>query len=166
MRIGLGSSVLALAMAAAVAGCSDSPSSPAAVSSLVISTPTPAPGSIIPITLKGIQYFIDRGNGAFSVPITVSSDRDVPWAELFVYLWDDNPSSGWCGLNLPDAPTWGPFSKGQTASVTITGFQLSRPCQITSIRAWLHTRNNGLSAPPTSAETVAQGTLTVNYTFR
>jgi hypothetical protein len=36
---------------------------------------------------------------------------------------------------------------------------------VTSIRAWLHTRNSGLGLPPTASETVASGRLSVNYTF-
>jgi hypothetical protein len=52
-------------------------------------------------------------------------------------------------------------------SVTITGFQVFRlPCEVTGIRAMLHTRNSGLLTPPTSSETVAEGTLTVNFTIR
>lgn len=135
--------------------------------SLTIAAPTPAPGAVIPAVQRGIQYFVDRNSGAFSVPVTVTSDREVPWAELWVYLYDDRPGGlGYCGQNLPDAPTWGPFKKGQTASVTITGFQISRvPCEVTSIRAWLHTRNSGLLLPPTESETVASGTLSVRYTF-
>ena len=144
-----------------------SPSEPTAVRSLVISMPTPALGSVIPTTLNGSQYFVARGSGLFSIPITVSSDREVPWAQLNVYLFDGSSGLGYCGQNIPDAPTWGPFSKGQTVSVTISGFQLGHvPCQVTSVRAWLHTRNNGLGIPPTESETVANGSLDVNYTFR
>ena len=159
---------IAAVIAALLTSACGSPSEPTAIRSLVISTPTPAPGSIIPTTLNGIQFFIARGSGLFSIPITVSSDRDVPYAQLNVYLFDDSGSSlGYCGQNIPDAPTWGPFSKGQTASVTISGFQLGRvPCQVTSIRAWLHTRNNGLGIPPNESETVASGTIAVSYTFR
>jgi hypothetical protein len=102
----------------------------------------------------------------FSVPITVTSDRDVPWAQLYVYLYRGTERMEYCGQNLPDAPTWGPFAKGQTASVTISGWQLSGPCEVTSIRAWLHTRNSGLLIPPTESETVATGSLNVRYTFR
>ena len=98
---------------------------------------------------------------------TVASDRQVDWAQLNVYLFDGSSGLGYCGQNIPDAPTWGPFSKGQRASVTITGWQISRvPCQVTSIRAWLHIRDNGLLIPPTDSQTVASGTLDVNYTFR
>ncbi len=152
---------------AVLTACACENASPDPVRSLTISTPTPSPGSVIPLTLKGSQYFVERGSGLFSVPITVTSDRDVPWAQLYVYLYDASPGLGYCGQNLPDAPTWGPFSRGQTVSVTISGWQVSRtPCQVTSIRAWLHTRNTGLLIPPTEAETVAAGSLTVNYTFR
>lgn len=157
---------VALMAALAAAGCG-SPSQPTAVRSLVISTPTPAPGGVIPATLNGIQYFIARGSGLFSVPITVSSDREVQFAQLSVYLFDGSPGLGYCGQNIPDAPTWGPFSKGMTRSVTITGFQISRvPCQVTSIRGFLHTRNNGLGIPPIESEIVAEGSLPVSYTFR
>lgn len=153
---------------AALAGCAcENASSPDPVRSLTILTPTPSPGSVIPLTLKGSQYFVERGSGLFSVPITVTSDRDVPWAQLYVYLYDGSPGLGYCGQNLPDAPTWGPFPRGQAVSVTISGWQVSRtPCQVTSVRAWLHTRNTGLLIPPTEAETVAAGSLAVNYTFR
>ena len=158
---------VAAVMAALITSACGSPSEPSAVRGLTISMPTPAPGSVIPVTLNGSQYFLARGSGLFSIPITVSSDRDVPWAQLSVYLYDGSPGLGYCGQNMPDAPTWGPFSKGQTASVTISGFQISRvPCQVTSIRAWLHTRNNGVLTPPTGSETVADGNLAVSYTFR
>ncbi|MEQ1757179.1 MAG: hypothetical protein ABL986_02595 [Vicinamibacterales bacterium] len=150
----------------ALAACG-SPSTPSPVRSLVISTPTPPPGAVIPATLNGIQYFVARGSGLFSVPITVTSDREVPWAQLRVYLYTGSQGLDYCGQNNPDAPTWGPFSKGQTVSVTISGFQISRvPCEVTSIRAWLHTRNSGLATPPTESETVAAGSLAVTYTFR
>ena len=154
-------------LAALVASACSSPSEPSAVRSLVISTPTPAPGSVIPTTLNGSQYFVARGSGLFSIPITVTSDRDVQWAQLSVYLYDGSAGLGYCGQNIPDAPTWGPFAKGQTASVSISGFQISRvPCQVTSIRAWLHIRDNGLLTPPTESQTVSDGSLAVNYTFR
>ena len=154
-------------LAALVMSACESSSSPDAVRRLTIAMPTPSPGSVIPLTLNGSQYFVARGSGLFSVPITVTSDRDVPWAQLYVYLYDGSPGLGYCGQNLPDAPTWGPFSKGQSVSVTISGWQVSRtPCEVTSIRAWLHTRNTGLLIPPTEAETVATGSLTVSYTLR
>jgi hypothetical protein len=147
----------------------DSPTEPTPpVRSLTVSTPTPAPGSVIPVVQNGSQYFLARESGLFSIPITVTSDREAPYAQLSVYLYDDAAGTlGYCGQNIPDAPTWGPFAKGETAAVSISGFQISRvPCNVTSIRAWLHTRNNGLLIPPTESETVAAGSLTVSYTFR
>jgi hypothetical protein len=136
------------------------------VGRLTIATPTPPPDSVIPATQNGSQYFVARGSGLFSIPITIQSDRDVQWAQLSVYLYDGTAALEYCGQNIPDAPTWGPFSKGQTASVTITGFQIFRvPCRVTSIRAWLHTRNSGLLVPPTESETVVDGAITANYTF-
>jgi hypothetical protein len=160
-------SLAAVVVALLTSACGSS-SAPSPVRSLTISTPTPAPGGVIPVILNGSQYFLARGSGLFSIPITVTSDRDVPWAQLSVYLYDgSNGGLGYCGQNIPDAPTWGPFSKGQTASVTISGFQFGHvPCQVTSIHAWLHIRDNGLLIPPTESETVAEGSLAVNYTFR
>lgn len=163
MRLISGAAVMAVL---AMSACG-SPTEPSAVSRLTISIPTPATGSIIPVVQNGSQYFLARGSGLFSIPITVSSSRDVPFAQLSVYLHDGSAGLGYCGQNIPDAPTWGPFAKGQTASVTITGFQVFRvPCEVTSIRGWLHTRNTGSLIPPTASETVAEGSLTVSYTFR
>ena len=153
-------------VAAALLTVACSLTSPDPVSRLTISTPTPPPGSVIPITRIGIQSFISRGSGVFSVPVTVTSDREVDWAQLRVYLYRGPGFNDWCGQNLPDAPTWGPYRKGQTASVTISGWQLSGPCEVTSIRAWLHTRQGGLGAPPNESETVASGSLDARYTFR
>ena len=152
------------ALVLAAAACDSTEPTP--VSSLTIGTPAPGPGSIIPTTLRGIQYFVDRGNGAISIPITVTSGREVPWAQLNVYLYFGPGEFDYCGQNNPDAPTWGPFAKGQTVSVTISGFQLGRAsCTVTSLRAYLHTRNNGSGTPPISSETVAQGSRDVNLTF-
>ena len=156
-------SIALIAATVVTAGCS-SPTEPTAA--LTIATPTPAPGSVIQITPIGIQSFIERGSGRFSVPVTVTSDREVDWAQLRVYLMRGPGPNDFCGHNLPDAPTWGPFKKGQTATVTISGWQFSGPCDVTAIHAYLHTRNNGLNLPPTESETVASGTLNVNYSFR
>jgi hypothetical protein len=153
-------------MAILTGACDDGPTRPTP-SVLTISTPSPAPGSTIALTLNGSQYFIARGSGALSIPITVTADREVPWAQLYVYLYDGGPGLGYCGQNLPDAPTWGPFPKGQTTTVTISGFQVSHsPCNVTSIKAFLHTRNSGLLTPPNESETVASGSVAVNYTLR
>jgi hypothetical protein len=87
--------------------------------------------------------------------MTITSGRDLPWAQLYVYLLT---ADSYCGQNLPDAPTWAPC-KGETASVAITGFQVFQlPCVVIGVRAMLHTRNNGRLGPPTSSETVAEAT--------
>jgi hypothetical protein len=142
-----------------------------ASSSLQISSPSPAIGSTIHVTVGAAPgFFIPRGSGQISIPITVTSDRQLPWAQLFVYLMTaDNPQS-YCAQNLPDAPGWEPFPKGQATSVTITGLQVYRlPCDVTEIRAYLTTRDirhGGLLSPPTPDETVASGVLTTSYQLR
>lgn|SRR5262249_45518178 len=150
--------------------CSGSGNEPTPVASLVIDAPSPAAGSSIPTTQIGIQWFVARGSGLISIPITVTSDRDVPFATLWVYLGDGPSPNNYCGQNLPDAPTWGPFPKGVPISVTITGFQIGHvPCTVTSLRAYLHTRNilgGGAGTPPIASETIAQSARDVNYTFR
>jgi len=156
-----------LATAVLATACSGSRTEPSDVSTLTIDAPSPGPGSSIATIQRGIQYFVDRGSGLVSIPITVTSGRDVPYAALWVYLGTGPNPQDYCGQNLPDAPTWGPFAKGQTVSVAITGFQIGRvPCAVTTIRAYLHTRNNGLLTPPIASETVAQGSRDVNLTFR
>ena len=40
---------------------------------------------------------------------------------------------------------------------------LRLPCEVTGIRAFLHTRNTGLLTPPISTDTVAEGSMNVNY---
>ncbi|MEZ5416536.1 MAG: hypothetical protein R2708_04245 [Vicinamibacterales bacterium] len=87
----------------------------------------------------------------------------MPWAKLNVYLLT---ADGYCGQNTPDAPTWGPFPKGQPLSVVISGFQVYRlPCTVTGLRAMLHQRNNGLLTPPTASETIAEATQPVAWTI-
>ena len=155
----------AIALAAVFcAGCSDSSGPTSLQPSLLISTPSPAAGSTIQVTGTVPGAFITRGSGKLSVPIAVTSGRDVPWAQLNVYLMTGPNTNDYCGQNLPDAPTWAPFSKGQTATMTITGFQVFRlPCEVTGLAVYLHTRNTGNLTPPISTDTVASGSLAVNY---
>jgi hypothetical protein len=177
-RAGLWCLVTAIT-ALAASGC-DSETGPTK-GSVAISMPTPPPGAVIPIVQNGSQYFLARGSGMFSIPITVTAGREVPYAQLSVYLYEaprdplqrgfppvtGDLDLGYCGQNLPDAPTWGPFLKDQTATVSISGFQFSKsPCNVASIKVFLHTRNNGTLTPPNDSETVVQGSLAVNYTFR
>ena len=152
--------------------CADSTSpSPPAQSTVLIASPVPASGSTIHVTEGAAPgFFIPRGSAQLSVPITVTSDRDVAWAQLMVYLMSSNDPQSYCGQNLPDTPGWEPFRKGQTAAVTITGFQVFRlPCDVIEIQAYLTTRDTrrgGLGTPPTSSETVASHRMTVNYQLR
>src|SRR4051812_15952259 len=116
--------VTAAIVALLCAACSDSNAPTPLPSTVTISTPSPAAGSTIGATGTLPGAFITRGSGKISIPITVTSGREVPWAQLYVYLMTD--STNYCGQNLPDAPTWAPFLKAQTATVTITGFQVFR----------------------------------------
>jgi hypothetical protein len=155
---------IAIAVAALwCAACSDSTGPTPMQPALTITAPSPASGATIVVS-QGTPpgAFITRGSGQLSIPIAVTAAREVPWAQLYVYLM--NGSDTYCGQNLPDAPTWAPFLKGQTASVTITGFQVfSLPCDVTGIHAFLHTRNTGLLTPPIPTDTVAEGSMTVSY---
>jgi hypothetical protein len=153
-----------LAVLLVVSACDDSGTSPSDASTVVISTPSPAAANAV-VTAVGTPpgVFIARGSGQVSIPITVTTTRDVPWAQLYVYLLT---ADGYCGQNLPDAPTWGPFPKGQAQQVTISGFQVFRtPCEVTGLRAMLHLRNNGLLTPPTASETIAEATRQVAWTI-
>ena len=142
--------------------CADSIGPTPMQSTLTLATPSPASGATIAVTGTPPGAFITRGSGRLSIPITVTSAREVPWAQLYVYLMSG--SDTYCGQNLPDAPTWAPFLKGQTATMTITGFQVFRlPCDVTGIRAFLHTRNTGLLTPPIATDTVADGSMSVVY---
>jgi hypothetical protein len=140
------------------AACDDAPTTPSEASVLTFGTPVAAATTLV----NAASGFIARGSGQVSIPITASTSRDVPWAQLYVYLLTDD---GYCAQNLPDAPTWGPFPKGQTVSVTITGFQVFRTCTVTGIRAMLHQRNSGLLTPPTASETIAEATRQVSWTL-
>jgi hypothetical protein len=155
----------ATALAALIcAACSDSSGPSTLQPNLVISPPSPPAGSTIQVTGTVPGAFITRGSGKLSVPISVTAGREVPWAQLNVYLMTGPSANDYCGQNLPDAPTWAPFSKGQMATMTITGFQVFRlPCEVTGLAVYLHTRNTGNLTPPISTDTVASGTLAVNY---
>jgi hypothetical protein len=146
------------------AGCGDSATAPSRVSRVTIGQPSPAVGSTIQTTGTPPGAFIARGSGALSLPITVQSERELPWAQLYVYLLTHD---GYCGQNLPDAPTWAPFEKWRPVQVTISGFQVFRlPCEVTGFRAILRIRHTGLLTPPTGTDMVAEATLPVRYMVR
>jgi hypothetical protein len=151
----------------ASSSCSNT-TAPTPASSITFGQPSPASGSTILTTGAPPGAFIPRGSGRISIPLTVTSDHEVPYAQLYVYLLaSDAVSQGYCGQNLPDAPTWGPFAKGQTVNVTITGFQVAQAsCNVTGLRAILHTRNNGALTPPNASETIADATFPIAYFLR
>lgn len=151
-----------------VAGCNGSPTSPSPErnptsvgSQVVIGTILPAAGATVVATGNPPGAFLARGSGAVSIPVTVSSDRDLPWAQLSVYLLT---VGDYCGQNLPDAPVWTPLPANRPTPVTISGFQVYRlPCAVTGVRAMLHTRTNGLLMPPTAGETIAEATVSASF---
>ena len=149
-----------------VVACDDDPpTSPSGQSRLTFGAITPASGGTVTTTGSTPGAMIVRGSGQLSIPITVSAGRELPWAQLSVYLMTADGT--YCGQNMPDAPTWGPYRANSTATVTITGFQVGRlPCAVTGVKAYLHTRNNGLLTPPTESETAAEGSATANFTIR
>ena len=156
--------ITAVALAALFCGtCSDSAGPSTLQPTLVISPPSPPAGSTIQVTGTAPGAFIPRGSGKLSVPISVTVGRDLPWAQMYVYLMTGPNANDYCGQNLPDAPTWTPFPKGQMATMTITGFQVFRlPCEVTSLAVYLHT-HNGNFPPPLPVDTVASASLAVNY---
>ena len=159
----LRSTILSLALL--TPACTDSTGPSPMQSTLTIGPPAPSSGSTIRVTVGAPPgLFIPRGSGQLSIPISVTAAREVPWAQLYVYLVTGPNPNDYCGQNLPDAPTWAPFQKGQTATMTISGFQVARlPCEVVGVRAFLHTRNTGLLTPPISTDTLAEGSMAVSY---
>jgi hypothetical protein len=150
-----------------VAACDEkSPTAPSVTDArLTIAAITPASGGSVTASGSIPGAFIARGSGLVSIPMTVSAGRELPWAQLSVYLMTSDTE--YCGQNLPDAPTYGPFRATDTITVTVSGFQVYRlPCQVVAVRAYLHTRNSGLLVPPNASETAAQGSVTASFTIR
>jgi hypothetical protein len=151
-------------------GCGDPPTTPESQSSqIVITAVSPPSGSTVvvpaqyPYNVPG-GAVLPPGSGLISVSLSLRSAHEVPWAQLNVYLLS---GSDYCGQNLPDSPTWGFLPAGWTTSCTVTGFQVYRlPCDVTGVRAMLHTRNNGVLTPPTTAETIAEATLPASFQIR
>src|SRR5258705_12561517 len=103
-----------VAVALLTSACSDATGPTPMQSTLTIAPPAPASGSTIHVTVGAPPgLFIPRGSGQLAIPITVTSAREVPWAQLFVYLVTRPNPKAYCGQNLPDAATCAPFLKGQ-----------------------------------------------------
>jgi hypothetical protein len=132
------------------------------VKEITMTSQAPRTGSTI--NVPGDPYVAGRiapDSRLMTFGFTVTSDRAVPWAQLNVYLLS---GGDYCGQNMNYAPSWGPLAAGQTETVTVSGFQVFRlPCDVTGVRAMLHTRNNGLLTPPTAAETVVETAFPVTY---
>jgi len=154
--------------------CGKGPTAPLTppVNRIAVGVLSPPSGSAVvvpesyPYRLPGGVIF-PRGSGLISVNVSMSVAQPVTWARLNVYLLTAEPGLGYCGQNLPDSPTWGLLPSGWTASHDVSGFQVFRlPCEVTGIRAMLHTRNNGLLTPPLPSETIAEATIPVRYEIR
>jgi hypothetical protein len=72
---------------------------------------SPSGGTIVVPEGTPPGAFIPRNSGLLSVGLSIASGREVPWAQLNVYLLSGD---SYCGQNLPDSPTWRPFAAGQT----------------------------------------------------
>jgi hypothetical protein len=159
-----------LVLGVLVAGCDDTPptapSPPAPVAAQIVSgTIVPQNGGSVTAIGELPAFFVLRGSGGIVVPLTLTSGRDLPYAQLLVFLYTS--SGDYCGANLPDVPSWTPMRGTDRITTTITGFQLSRvPCQVASIRAILHTRTNpNLFTPPATADIAAETTIPVSFTI-
>jgi len=168
-RSGMATRAVLLPLCLLAASCGDAPTDPdQGHSRLTITSVSPPAGTTLTVppqypynAIGGVV--LPPQSGVISVSVTVEVAREVDWAQLYVYLMSDSGESGYCGQNLPDAPTWGSLPAGWTTSFTVTGFQILVPCDVTGIRAMLHTRNSGLLTPPTPAETIAEATLPTTF---
>ncbi len=154
-----------LALLLLAPGCGNSPVTPEdRASSLVVTAVSPSAGGTVVVPTgsgspPGVVLPIE--SGLISVGLSMHSDHEVPWAQLNVYLLS---GSDYCGQNLPDSPTWDSLPAGWTDTYAVTGFQVFRlPCDVTGIRAMLHTRKSGLLTPPLASETIAETTTSTSF---
>ncbi|HEY7510960.1 MAG TPA: hypothetical protein VIG50_11940 [Vicinamibacteria bacterium] len=165
-------SVLVLAGLACACGDGRSPVTATLPSAVAFTRIAPASGTTITVPAE-FPYFeiggvvLPQGSALLSAGLALRSARAVPWAQLRVYLLTSGDGSEYCGQNLPDAPTWTDLPAGWQTTYTVTGFQVYRlPCDVTAIRAMLHTRNTGLLTPPASSDIVAEATMPVRLAIR
>lgn len=158
--------ICVLALDSACGG--DAPTGPSGAATIIFRQVTPLSGSTMTIAEGNPPgAFIVRGSGQLSITMRIRSERNADWAQLNVYLLTGNTTDSYCGQNLPDSPTWGPWVARREVQVTVTGFQVYRlPCDVTGIRAMLHLRQGGLLIPPTATQTLAEGILPVLYYLR
>jgi hypothetical protein len=161
------SGVLAVSVGLMI-GCSDDPPTapspvPAGITAGAI---VPANGASVTATGEPPGAMLLRESNSVMVPLTLTSGRDVSFAELMVFLQESNGNS--CGANTPNRPTWAPLRATDRVTVTITGFQVFRlPCNVVSIRALVHTRiNPSLLTVPTPDEILADITIPASFVIR
>ena len=168
--------VLAASLALLVGGCEapgTAPLPPPAPSNVVIGAVSPASGGSVVVPAE-LPYIVPGGvallpgSSLISVGLTVTVTQAVPQrAQLNVYLLTGGTTTEYCGQNDPDSPTWASLPAGFTTSYAVTGFRVYRlPCEVTGIRAMLHTRNSGSLIPPLPNETVAEATAAARFTIR
>lgn len=111
---------------------------------------------------------IPRGSNVLPVTVWATLGRPAPRAQLNVYLMTGPNASDYCGQNSPDMPAWTHREEGWATLYTVTGFRVYRlPCEVTGIRAILHTRHDDhLLVPPTAAETIVETTAFARFTIR
>ena len=143
----------------------DSPTAPTGISTIMFRQVTPPTGSSI-VVARGTPpgAFIDRNSGQLSITMDITGTREADFAQLDVYLLSENPPGSSCGQNLPDGPTWGPWTGRGITRVTVSGFQVFRlPCEVTGIRAILHLGPGPRSLPlaPPPSRMLADGTFPI-----
>jgi hypothetical protein len=153
---------ISIALLSVACGDSDTQTTPSGSGTITFGQAIPPSGSTVRVTSGSPPgAFIVRGSGQIAIPLVIRSTRESPWAQLNVYLLTGS-TDNYCGQNMPDSPTWGPFVARRNVQYTVTGFQVFRlPCDVTGIRAMLHLRQGGLLIPPTASETLAEGTLPI-----
>ena len=105
------------------------------------------------------------GSGLLDVGMSITASRELPRAQLNVYLLTED--IGYRGQNIPHALIWQPFPFGQPVSITVEGWQIFRlPCNVTGIRAMLHSRIGVALFPPRPDQTIAEATLPISFEIR
>ena len=160
---------IAIALAAAVAcyspptedsGTPTAPSATPTASGITFTGRAPSAGRTV---IAG--QLILPGSGLLEAGMSITASRELPWAQLNVYLLTED--GRYCGQNLPHSPIWQPFPFGQPVNITVEGWQIFRlPCNVTGIRAMLHNRISGALFPPRPDETIAEATLPISFEIR
>jgi hypothetical protein len=163
---------IAVLIALLAAGCGQTSTAPdlPVVSTAVVNALAPSPGATV-VVPAAYPYIIPGGvvlplrSNLVSVDVSLTAAHEVAQrAQLNVYLLTGGMDSEYCGMNDPDSPSWNRLPAGWTTRYAVTGFRVYRlPCDVTGIRVMLHTRNNGLFAPPTASETIAETTVPLRF---